>query len=171
MNGFDALTAFEEWDGTAAGLVPRLEGLHQVLNAMLASFQGETGAQRTKRGASVLAPLFARARVEEALAEARQGVDPDPVAVAALVGAAGGALFWGLAIDARHGIELREKGHRPAETIRDAWIADRADALRAQGVKQPYRIVQHELAEHGVHLELDSVRKAARRGRKSRLDA
>ena len=168
MNGFAALTTFSRWDGTAEGLVPCLEAIESTLSAMLESFTAETDTQKKKRGVSVLALLAARSNVQHVLENARGGEAPDPIAVTRLVAEVGAVMFWGLAIDAQHGITLRVKGHRPSEVERDRAIAERVDTLRRAGVKQPFARLRSELEAKGVHMTLGAVRKADQRGRKVR---
>ena len=168
MNGFDALKTFSRWDGTAEGLVPCLEAIEGVMSSMFESFKAETAAQMKKRGVSVMALVAARSNVQHALEEARAGEAPDPIAVTRLVAEACAAMYWCLAIDARHGIEIREKGHRPSESERDEWLAARIDTLEAAGEKQPYAKLHPQLEAEGIFISLDGLRKAVRRARRRR---
>ena len=165
MNGFEALTRFAGWDGTAKDLVPRLEALDEALSAMLGSFQVETDKQKKKRGASVLAPIIARSNVRQALERTRAGNAPPTLAVTRLVAEAGAALFWGLAIDARHGAALREKGHRQSEDKRNKQWARRADSLKAAGCRTPVRTLHGELADEKGKPTYQTVRAGVRKGR------
>ena len=116
MNGFEALTTFEKWEGSAAGLAPCLDAVEHVLSAILDSFKGE--GHPSLRAGSSMALLNARARVQTALEATQAGEDPDPVELVRLVGVVGGSLFWALAPDAQFGIDMRFKGHRKPKNER-----------------------------------------------------